>query len=126
LGNQKTTESPKIARVFLVWDLSPEKKKDKCANRPLFLQSEYTIQQVTGDIGMISPRLLLVLLVTCWLAQSHAITSFVSTKGLHINDLTFSLAESIEIDVVQPIQAIRIGVMIAHAWPQDLEGNIEI
>jgi subtilisin-like proprotein convertase family protein len=48
----------------------------------------------------------------------------VSTKGLHINDLTFSLAESIEIDVVQPIQAIRIGVMIAHAWPQDLEVHL--
>lgn len=110
-----------VLRQFFGLGSEPWKKAEFQA--VFYFHNCSTTQQVTGDIGMISPRLLLVLFVTCWLAQSHALTSFVSSKGLHISDLTYSLTEGINVDIEQPIAAIRIGVMIGHAWPQDLEGN---
>ena len=72
---------------------------------------------------MISPKLLLVLFLTCCLEKGRAISTYTSAKGLHINDQAYTLAEEIYIDVNRPIQAIRVGVMLAHGWPEDLEGN---
>lgn len=73
---------------------------------------------------MISLKLLLVLVLTCWVVTSDAIRTFTSSKGVHINDLQFTLAESIDIDIDRPIQGIRVGVMLAHAWPEDLGGKV--
>lgn len=115
-----------IATIFLVWDRALNKKEQ--VSEPVFhLYKENTTQQVVGDKQMISLRLLLVLVLGQWLVTSHAIRTFTASQGLHLDDLAFTLADSIYIDVDQPIQAIRVGIMAAHAWPQDLEGiNTEI